>query len=118
MDLLRFYGVDLADFYRGELSPRRLSVLLHHLPADSATHVALTDTPAAWSLQSFLLADVYAALTGEQHPARPKPKSSRYADLRERLERQRARQTSQPPPAPPSREGSAGASSFPPEEAP
>lgn len=91
-DLQRFYGVDLADYWRGELSPRRLSVLVHQLPADSATsrHYANAD---GWDLHAFLLADLFQAFTGELHPARPQPQgpSSRYSQLRARLEEQKAR---------------------------
>lgn len=91
-DLQRFYGVDLADYWRGELSPRRLSVLIEQLPPTSATarHYAKSD---GWDLHAFLLADLFQAFTGELHPARPQPQgpSSRYAQLRERLEEQKAR---------------------------
>ncbi|UIW13268.1 tail assembly chaperone [Arthrobacter phage Crewmate] len=90
-DLQRFYGVDLADYWLGELSPRRLSVLIEKLPPDSATarHYAKAD---GWDTHAFLLADLFHAFTGEVHPARPKPQgASRYAELRARLEAQKAR---------------------------
>ncbi|WGH21088.1 tail assembly chaperone [Arthrobacter phage Cassia] len=91
-DLQRFYGVDLADYWRGELSPRRLSVLIQQLPPTSATarHFANAD---GWDLHAFLLADLFQAFTGELHPARPMPQgpSSRYSQLRARLEEQKAR---------------------------
>ncbi|UIW13431.1 tail assembly chaperone [Arthrobacter phage Amyev] len=90
-DLQHYYGVDLADYWRGELSPRRLSVLIEKLPPTSATarHYAKTD---GWDLHAFLLSDLFHAFTGEVHPSRPKPQgSSRYAELRARLEAQRAR---------------------------
>ncbi|UVK63536.1 tail assembly chaperone [Arthrobacter phage Janeemi] len=90
-DLQRFYGVDLAGYWRGELSPRRLSVLIEQLPPTSATarHYAKAD---GWDLHAFLLADLFQAFTGEIHPARPKPQGpSRYAELRARLEAQKAR---------------------------
>jgi len=99
-DLVRFYGVDIAAYYRGELSPRRLSVLLHHLPPDAATHAARSGIAPDVTLQALVVMDLYTALTGEQHPARPTPKkASRYADLRKRLEGQRERLPSPPPAA-------------------
>ncbi|MFD0044746.1 hypothetical protein ACFVGV_06100 [Pseudarthrobacter scleromae] len=96
-DLQRFYRVDLADFWRGELSLRRLSVLIHHLPADSATARATGDASPGWDVSAYLLADLYHAWTGQAHPARPQPKkASRYADLRARLERQKERTAPNP----------------------
>lgn len=94
-DLLRYYGVDLADLWRGELSLRRLSVLLNALPPDSAiARWANTEAPG-WDVQDFLLADIYAAITGQQHPARPDPlkkaKQTRAKSLRTKLQAQRAR---------------------------
>ncbi|CCQ44664.1 hypothetical protein ARTSIC4J27_591 [Pseudarthrobacter siccitolerans] len=48
-------------------------------------------------MNAYLLADLYHAWTGQAHPARPQPKkASRYADLRARLERQKARSASTP----------------------
>ncbi|QOP65075.1 tail assembly chaperone [Arthrobacter phage Adumb2043] len=90
-DLQHFYGVDLADYWRGGLSPRRLSVLIEQLPPTSATarHYAKND---GWDLHAFLLSDLFHAFTGEVHPSRPKPQgASRYSELRARLEAQKAR---------------------------
>lgn len=98
-DLLRFYGVDLSDYYRGGLSLRRLSVLIHSLPSDSATARAEGHVPDGWDVHAFLLADIFHAWTGSAHPSRPQPsngKGSRYAELRRALEKQRARQTEAP----------------------
>jgi len=92
-DLQRFYGVDLAAYWRGELSLRRLSVLVSRLPADSATARKHADVNPDWTVEAILIADLWAAWTGKPHPALPKPKSAstRYASLRARLEEQRAR---------------------------
>jgi hypothetical protein len=91
-DLQRFYGVDLAAYYRGELSLRRLSVLLAGLPDGSATWAARNGIDPGWDVRALLLADVFHALSGHAHPARPAPKKqSRYASARARLEAQRAR---------------------------
>ncbi|MGW6457805.1 hypothetical protein ACWF94_18150, partial [Streptomyces sp. NPDC055078] len=57
-DLLRYYGVDLLAWYRGELSSRRLSVLVRQLPRDSAFAQAREGEAAQWSLTDHLLAAV------------------------------------------------------------
>jgi len=98
-DLLRYWGVDLLDLWRGGLTVRRLSKLVATLPADSATSRRHSNTENGWDIHAFLLADLFHAFTGNEHPARPQPdahaKSSRYAGLREALEAQRARRASQ-----------------------
>jgi hypothetical protein len=74
---------------------RRLSVLIRHLPATSATLTALNGGDVAWVRQDYLLAHLHNALTGSPHPWLPKPGAptgSRYESTRARLERQRARQ--------------------------
>lgn len=77
------------------MSLRRLSVLVAHLPPGSATWAAQHGIPGGVDLTAVVLMDVYHALTGEEHPARPKPRAtsgaSRAADLRERLRAQRDR---------------------------
>lgn len=94
-DLQRYYQIDLADYWRGKLSVRRLSVLVHRLPLDSATVVKTAELSPGWDTKAFLLADIFAAVTGEQHPARPsgekKAKKARAARLRAQLEAQRDR---------------------------
>lgn len=56
--------------WRGELSPRRLSVLVYTLPPDAATIRALSTAPG-WTIGDFLLADIFYIVGGQQHPARP-----------------------------------------------
>jgi hypothetical protein len=94
-DLQRFYHVPLADLWRGELSLRRLSVFVEHLPAESATARHFSSLPPGWDTLAFLVADVYQALAGKAHPARPQPKSpekaSRYQELRSKLDAQKRR---------------------------
>lgn len=93
-DLSRFHGVDLADLWRGELTIRRLSVLVHYLPPDAATkRLGLPATAAGWDVNSFLLADVFHALTGKPHQQRPalQSRAERYNSLRDRLAEQRSR---------------------------
>lgn len=38
-DLHRFYGVDLADMWRGQLTPRKVAVLVENLPQGAQTWV-------------------------------------------------------------------------------
>lgn len=89
------YQVDLADYWRGGLSLRRLSVLIEHLPPGSAVWAKRQRIDAGWSFAELLIADLYHAFTGEAHPSRPQPedtaKTGRYASLRSRLEAQRKR---------------------------
>jgi hypothetical protein len=58
-DLQRFYAVPLTGVWTGQLSLRRLRVLLDHLPPDCATAYAITGTDpgplAGWSLGDALL---------------------------------------------------------------
>jgi len=56
-DLLRFYGVDLLDYHRGRLTPRRLRVLIRHLPKEAALVRALRGgEDVEWGLAEHLLA--------------------------------------------------------------
>ncbi|MEU8616689.1 hypothetical protein [Streptomyces sp. NPDC048623] len=54
--MLRHYGVDLLDWYRGDLSSRRLTVLVKHLPQDGAVQREIHGESAEWSLSDHLLA--------------------------------------------------------------
>ena len=56
---------------------RRLSVLVNHLPDGGHVWAKLTHEQPGWSLEALLLADVFAALTGKQHPAREKSQAAR-----------------------------------------
>jgi hypothetical protein len=64
-DLARYYGPDdqLAQFWRGRLSLRRLRVLVHALPPDSATWTARLGERALWTREVAILADLYDAIT-------------------------------------------------------
>lgn len=92
-DLARFYGVDLSEFWRGGVSLRRLASLVYFLPAGGAVWAAQNGVPYGWTLTDILVTDLFHALTGEAHPARPSGgRSSRdVAGIRARLEEQRAR---------------------------
>ncbi|MFJ1746094.1 hypothetical protein ACIOJD_07595 [Streptomyces sp. NPDC088116] len=48
--------MDLLDWHRGRLSSRRLSVLVQHLPRDSALARQLHGEAADWSVTDYLLA--------------------------------------------------------------
>ncbi|WSF37192.1 hypothetical protein OG625_15595 [Streptomyces sp. NBC_01351] len=54
--MLRYYGKDLLDWHRGELSSRRLQVLIKHMPRDSAVNRELFGEAADWSVTDHLLA--------------------------------------------------------------
>lgn len=95
-DLQRYYGVDLADLWRGRLSLRKISVLVTHLPPGSAVWATESDLDYGWTLTDILLSDVFHALAGEAHPARPKPQKAAQKQqdgnsMIERLKAQRAR---------------------------
>lgn len=45
-DLRRYLGVDLLDFFRGEMSPRAVLGFITYLPDDSALHAHLMADPA------------------------------------------------------------------------
>lgn len=93
-DLQRYYNLDLAELYTGGLSLRRVSVLIANLPAGSAVWSALHNIPYGWTLTDLLLADLFHAVSGEAHPARPTGKKSnaeRAKELAERLKAQKER---------------------------
>lgn len=89
----RVYGLDLADLWRGKLSLRKLAVLVSHLPPGSAVWTVETDLDYGWTLTDILLTDLFHAFTGEEHPARPKPKAAKKdaTSMLEKLKAQRAR---------------------------
>jgi hypothetical protein len=104
---LRFYGVDLAGLWRGELSLRRLYVLVTNLPPGSAVWAAESRLAIGATPADFVLADVYHALSGEAHPLRPAPSvdeeaaKSKHESTAARLRamRERVQQTREEPPS-------------------
>lgn len=69
-DLQRYYQIDLRDLWRGDLTWRRICVLIRHLPAES-------DLGESWPITALLLSDVLAAWTGKHHPNDPRIAGSR-----------------------------------------
>ncbi len=71
-DLLRYYGIDLLDFYRGTLSGRRLRILLRHMPYDSALVRKMNGGRPGWGLTDHLLADLWRVIiqVNSQDPAK------------------------------------------------
>ncbi|WP_172381523.1 hypothetical protein [Streptomyces sp. MNP-20] len=75
--------MDLLGWYRGELSSRRLAVLVRHLPRDSAFRLAHEGEAAGWSLGDQLLAAVvdhlavanwmFASVNRDEDEAPPEP---------------------------------------------
>lgn len=84
-DLLRFYGLDLAEIGTLRLSWRRLGVLIRQLPRDAATVQAAAGPTARWGDVEHLLAGIFDALNVHnwqyatvhapkgKKPKRPKP---------------------------------------------
>lgn len=94
---MRFYHLDLLDFYRGTLSARRLGVLIRQLPAESATTRALNDGRTPWSNGDHLTADLWALWAKKDHPTRAEAaakakhaaKSTRVIELRAKFEKRK-----------------------------
>ncbi|MGW0535637.1 hypothetical protein [Streptomyces sp. NPDC003032] len=107
-DLLRHYGVDLLGWHRGELSSRRLAVLVRHLPRDSAFRSAHDGEAAEWSLTDHLLAAVVDHLAIANWM---------FASVN-RDEDEAAPEAPQPVPRPGANEGAPAGSAPPPTDAP
>ena len=78
-DMQRVYGIDLLDVYRGSLSPRKLLVLIEHLPPGSALWNE-TGGDSAWTVQEHLIANMLDAINlnnwltaGDSKAKQPKP---------------------------------------------
>ena len=63
-DLLQFFGVDFLDLWRGQLSLRRLNVLIGSLLRQPGRSVlaAVVDESAEWSESDYMLARISDAL--------------------------------------------------------
>lgn len=85
-DLSRYHGCSLVDFERGRLTLWQVWVRLQHLPLESATARA-QGYGDGWEIQTYLVADIYAALAGKPHPADPRTARAE----RERLKEKRRR---------------------------
>lgn len=84
-DLQRFYAVDYRDRWRGDLTLRRLWVLIRHLPPESAVAALRRDGKPHWGPEAHLLDGVRMAVeslrntmagknrTVKPHPMRPRP---------------------------------------------
>jgi hypothetical protein len=95
-DLQRFYGVDLGDLWRGRLSLRRLSALVRYLPPGSAVWSIQSGVTYGYTPTDLFLSDLFYALTGEEHPEKPRSgprstKASKAKDAAARLLAQRER---------------------------
>lgn len=81
-DLSRYHGIDYRDRWRYDehgrrrLTLRMILVRTRAFPPDSAVGRAL-GIELGWKVGDYLLADVYHALTGKRHPARPRGTRSR-----------------------------------------
>ena len=98
-DLQAHYGIDYRDRWRGDLTLRRLFVLISHLPPTSNVAAIPRGGRPHWSIEAHLLDNLRMVQTGtkekpaEPHPLRFEPKrlpASRIADgQRRRAERLR-----------------------------
>ena len=62
-DFQRYYGIELAGLWRGEISPRRVMVLAKNLPYGAQTWID-AGTDNAWSPETHLLAHATFLLEG------------------------------------------------------
>lgn len=105
---MRFYRIDLLDFFRGTLTARRLGVLIRQLPVESALVRALNDGRVPWGNLEHLIADHWALTlqinSGERarfrdHPVRAEiqqkahaeAKRARVIDLKAKFEKRKQR---------------------------
>ena len=53
----RYYGIDLLDFWRGNITYRQLLVYVYHMPVESRTSSLLSEKPELqeWGLTQYLL---------------------------------------------------------------
>lgn len=79
-DLQRFYAVDLADLWRGNLRPRKAAVLATQLPPEASIY-RQGDDDRLWSLEVQFLASILdqlkysnAVWTGQKKPPQPIPR--------------------------------------------
>ncbi|MGV0868686.1 hypothetical protein [Corynebacterium kalidii] len=93
VDFQRYYGLDLADVWRGELSWRRVMVLSDGLPAESSFRSAVADMPPITGAEARLI-ELWEAKAGKDHPIRDlvgaRAKAVERAERDEAMERQRA----------------------------
>lgn len=74
-DLSHFHRIDYRDRWRFDsnghrkLTLRMIAVRVKHLPADSATSLALGGS--GWSIEHYLLAHLFQVTAGEPHPGLP-----------------------------------------------
>lgn len=66
----REYGVELIDFYRGDMSVRLLGVYVRQLSVKSSLVRALNDGQEPWDNAASLIADLWALWAKEDHPVR------------------------------------------------
>lgn len=69
VDLQRFYGVDLADLYRGELSWRRVYALTAGLPIESLVRSQQADMPTMTGMEARVV-ELWESQVGKEHPVR------------------------------------------------
>jgi hypothetical protein len=73
-DLQRWYHVDYRDRWRGDLTLRRILVLIQHLPPESAVAGIIRGDEMYWPVEAHLLDDLRMTLAAVNTPSnKPKP---------------------------------------------
>lgn len=93
-DFEHYYNLDLADLYRGNLTPRKAQVLAIRLPPGALTWQEV-GTDAAWSTESHLLAQVvdtlnaanYQRAGGKGEKPKPVPRPNDLKEIQTKRER-------------------------------
>lgn len=77
-DLRRFLGVSVGDVVAGRVPLSEAALLVGELVKQPGSSIArdVNDDEPPWVTSDYLLAHVYQALTGEEHPALPKERRS------------------------------------------
>lgn len=73
-DLQAHYGIDYRDRWRGDLTLRRIYVLIKHLPPESHCASLSRDGRPHWPITAHVLDDLRIAMTStKDHPTKPYP---------------------------------------------
>lgn len=97
-DLSEYFGIRYTDRWRFDADGRRrltlreILVRLQFLPPGARVVRHYNGGRARWTDEEILLSDVFHALTGKPHPARPAPPTKAVSPEREKLRRRRVRE--------------------------
>lgn len=97
--MLAEYQIDLLDLWRGDLSIRRLSILVDNLPAGNAIERAIDPESAAWA-SGEITPYILAAAHGIETPGRKSKKRSRVEQVKESKRRAEPAEITEPESSP------------------